>query len=351
MRLRRKQGGQFDGRSGGGGGNVSHGAAAVLAVVAFGLGQLSSTTTSSVSSTVFVGSSSRSTSHEKDVAVAAVDSRTLTSSQPQQQQAQEKNNAGWSTIDVFYGTANHLEIPPKYQGRSWYSQVTQDQVVAGLLRNKTAGYFIDLAANDAVSLSNTYGLEQNLDWNGLCIEANSQYWKRLAYRKCQVVGAVVGAVRDEEVLFTFKGEYGGIAGNKKKDLDVAKKAATVPLLEIFQRHKVPNEIDYLSLDVEGAEAFILMQFPLDQYRIKIMTVERMNPEGRAFLKQHGYEENVRLGAIGEGLFVHESVLAEMDWSVVTDKFDCHHLPDFECARPFNIPATTTTNTKNIVQKK
>eukprot|EP00977_Amphora_coffeiformis_P028798 scaffold37111_cov290-Amphora_coffeaeformis.AAC.1 len=250
-----------------------------------------------------------------------------------------RNDQGWSTIDVFYGTTRHLEIPAKYKGKSWYSQVTQDQVVAGLLLNKTNGYFIDLAANDAVSLSNTFGLEQNLNWTGLCIEANSQYWKRLAFHKCKVIGAVVGAIRDEEVTFQFKGEYGGIANNNNNKNDnstTSAKVSTVPLLEILQRNDVPHEIDYLSLDVEGAEAFILMQlFPTLQdlgYRIRIMTIERLSNEGRDFMKQYGYQENVRLGAIGEGLYVHESVYDELDWAVTTDKFDCAHLPDFTCTR-------------------
>jgi len=52
----------------------------------------------------------------------------------------------------------------------------------------------------------------------------------------------------------------------------------------------------ICLDVEGAESLILMQFPLEEYRIKIMTIERLDQKGREFLKKYGYEENVRLGA-------------------------------------------------------
>jgi hypothetical protein len=70
---------------------------------------------------------------------------------------------GWSTIQVFYGDQSLLHDAA---AGGWHSQVKQDQVVAALLRNKRDGFFVDLASNDAVSLSNTFALEQRLNWNG-----------------------------------------------------------------------------------------------------------------------------------------------------------------------------------------
>lgn len=64
---------------------------------------------------------------------------------------------GWRQIDVFYGTS-----PTSNQ--TWFSQAAQDELVIGLLRGKRDGYFIDLAANDALLLSNTYAMEQRYGW-------------------------------------------------------------------------------------------------------------------------------------------------------------------------------------------
>ena len=50
---------------------------------------------------------------------------------------------------------------------------------------------MDLAANDAVKLSNTLTLEQMFGWKGLCIEPNPGYMKGYLHRKCQLVQAVV----------------------------------------------------------------------------------------------------------------------------------------------------------------
>lgn len=143
----------------------------------------------------------------------------------------------------------------------------------------------------------------------------------IQYRKCHTVAAVVGATRLEPVWFRFKaGELGGIADegfdNGKRWQRASERAYTVTLFEIFERYNVPKEIDYLSLDVEGAETFVMKNFPLSQYRIKIITAERLKGDIREFLKQHGYEFVERLTRWGESLWVHSSVRDELDWTVL-----------------------------------
>mmetsp|Transcript_3847 Transcript_3847/g.5590 ORF Transcript_3847/g.5590 Transcript_3847/m.5590 type:complete len:305 (+) Transcript_3847:96-1010(+) len=219
-------------------------------------------------------------------------------------------NEGWHSIDVFYGKSDHLEkmLP---QSTEWFSQARQDEVVSTLLRGKRNGYFVDLAANDATILSNTYSLEKKFDWNGLCIEPNPIYWANLTYRDCQVVAAIVGSTRLEEVDFRFNaGDHGGIIGfdNGKHLKKQSDPKYTVTLTEILERFNAPNEIDYLSLDVEGAEEFIMKNFPLDKYKISLMTVERPKDSLRDLLQAHGFKNIKRLSRWGETLWAHESVM-------------------------------------------
>jgi hypothetical protein len=70
------------------------------------------------------------------------------------------------------------------------------------------------------------------------------------------------------------------------------------------------------LVVVGAETFIMQHFPLDVYRIKIITAERLRGDIRRYLKSQGYEFVTRLTSWGESLWVHESVRDELDWSVM-----------------------------------
>mmetsp|Transcript_25400 Transcript_25400/g.28424 ORF Transcript_25400/g.28424 Transcript_25400/m.28424 type:complete len:306 (+) Transcript_25400:310-1227(+) len=222
------------------------------------------------------------------------------------------NHVGWHQIDVFYGQRDDtfLTLPDHHNG--WFSQVGQDQTVHWLLEEKRGGFFVDLAANDATMISNSYSLEANHEWDGLCIEANSKYWARLAYRNCKVIGAVVGHQRMEAINFNFgpktsssvnyhhggyeNGMLGGIVDNHM-DNKVAKtnhelnnvvQRYTVPLQEIFERNHVPTTIDYFSLDVEGAESYIMSSFPFDQYRFRLLSIERPKADLQALLRSHNY---------------------------------------------------------------
>lgn len=52
----------------------------------------------------------------------------------------------------------------------WHAQAGQDRTVAKLLENQKGGFFLDLAANEPVVLSNTRTLERDYGFKGICIE-------------------------------------------------------------------------------------------------------------------------------------------------------------------------------------
>jgi hypothetical protein len=236
------------------------------------------------------------------------------------------DTVGWKSIDVFYGKTDHLEnmIPAN---KTWFSQASQDELVIGLLKGKRDGYFVDLAANDATLLSNTYALEKHFGWKGTCIEPNPDYWYNLTYRQnCHIVGAVAGQKHMEEVYFRFEaGTHGGIAAegfdNNQRFQSRSVLKYTTTLEAILERTNAPTEIDYLSLDVEGAEEFIVMGFPLwDRYKIKIITAERLHGDMRRYFKANGYEFIKKLTRWGESLWIHGSVMDSLDMTAL-DRFD------------------------------
>ena len=78
------------------------------------------------------------------------------------------------------------------QAGNWHSQVQQDQSVAKIFDYKRSGYFVDLAANEPVYISNTRALERDFGWTGLCIDGNQNYVDKLVVqRTCSVFKAVV----------------------------------------------------------------------------------------------------------------------------------------------------------------
>jgi FkbM family methyltransferase len=292
--------------------------------------------------------SGATTTVEKPDASTAKSSHSNIFDKSQPKQFNSNNNHhqvddGWSMIHVFAGNASHIvdasAIPNDYfyehdnnQQQQWFSQVRQDYIVANLLRGKRNGYFVDLAANDAIRISNTYALERYYNWSGICIEPNPIYWSSLSYRgskNCHVVGAVVGERRMQEVVFKFnaaKGPQSGIVGpnfdnnnqNKARSLNNNKKEeqrrSTVTLLEVLQRFDAPHVIDYLSLDIEGAEYFVLHTFPFDTYRFNILTVERPSAQLQALLKENGYILLKELRKWGETLWIHKDVESDLDKS-------------------------------------
>ena len=226
---------------------------------------------------------------------------------------------GWHSIEVFYGKADHFERKQTKEmmelneplPQDWVAQVNQDVIVSRLLGEKKNGYFVDLASNAAVFISNTYSLERKVNWTGLCIEPNPIYWSDLVHRNCQVVAAIVGGTRMEEVAFSFPeiGYMGGIVGAEFDNHDAtgAEMKYTVPLQEILWRFSAPAEMDYLSLDVEGAELLVMQHFPFDEYSFKVLTVERPNFELQALLKEQGYECVGTISVFGETLWVRTAI--------------------------------------------
>lgn len=209
---------------------------------------------------------------------------------------------------------------PAYTDHNAYSQVLQDKIILALTKandeksqDKVAKqkFFVDLAANDAIALSNTLHLEQN-NWEGVCIEGNPEYWYNLGrYRKCTAVGAFVGGKPSEdgkEVEIALKGVYGGIVA---EGMDNAKEQSTVKrelvsIYTVFKETNVPSMIDYLSLDVEGAESLVMSDFPWEDYKMRFMTIERPKDDLRGMLQANGYVMvNKQLSQWGETLWAHE----------------------------------------------
>jgi len=180
--------------------------------------------------------------------------------------------------------------------------------------NKT-NFFVDLAAYESRFLSNTYLLEQK-GWEGLCIEPNSDNWYDLAiYRKCTIVAAFVGGTEQDDgkvmdVKFSGIPGHQGIVGHNFDNKGGADaKRNVVSISTVFRETTVPSIIDYFSLDVEGAETFIMEKFPWDKYKMRFITIERPKDDLVSLLKEHGYEKLATISDFGETIWFHKSLLS------------------------------------------
>jgi len=211
-------------------------------------------------------------------------------------------------------------------GKHPYSESKQDLIIFALakenldlvevdqMKTEKKFFFVDLAANHALRLSNTLYLEQN-DWDGICIEGNPAYWFELGkYRKCIVVSAFVGGNSNndgQQVDIALSGVHGGIVG---KDFDnkeqgnyskVVVKRDLVSIKTILDGVNFPKVIDYISLDVEGAESLIMQDFPWEKYKFVFMTIERPKDDLVKLLNSHGYTEAAKITKWGETLWINK----------------------------------------------
>lgn len=192
------------------------------------------------------------------------------------------------------------------------SQSGQDFAILSILQDMSHGYFIDLAANDFKAGSNSYLLEQFNFWNGVCIEPNSIYWKNiLANRRCHLYVNPVSGKAGEKVKFRMATAFGGIVGEefdqRERENDAASvELETTTLTLILDHAKAPHVINYMNLDIEGAELVAMSGFDFNKYKIWLINVERPKPKLHYLLAKHGYVFLHSMTEYGDILYVHFS---------------------------------------------
>ena len=93
---------------------------------------------------------------------------------------------GWATKNNRDATNTWVWSPSHHPNR------TEDSS-----ENKKNGFFIDIGAYDGVYIDNTYILEKEYNWNGICIEANPIIFSELQNnRSCTCVNSILGNNED-----------------------------------------------------------------------------------------------------------------------------------------------------------
>ncbi|KAK3279057.1 hypothetical protein CYMTET_13040 [Cymbomonas tetramitiformis] len=183
-----------------------------------------------------------------------------------------------------------------YEMSMWRSQFLQDRFVAcDVYKEARSKFFVELGANDGQTGSNTAALERIFGWRGLCIEPDYENFAILNQSRplCTNINSVVSG-NDEQML--QKGQGSGqsatwaISGTANATNTASKSKS---LRTIFMKQRAPQWIDFISLDVEGFELYILKSFPFDEYKVGVFIVEHnfheiQKSEIRKLMKLNGY---------------------------------------------------------------
>ena len=196
------------------------------------------------------------------------------------------------------------------------SQHKQDQFIINYFKGKKNGVFVDIGAHDGITLSNTWVLEKEFNWTGICVEPMPHQYKALTdCRNCITYNCAIYDTNGIEnfTMLEYDG-YPDMLSGISKDMSIVHmghvisegsrmgakqkiiKVQTRILNEILEENNI-YEIDFLSVDVEGAELKVLNGINYDKFHVKVIIYE--NEEGtdfvREFLKAKDFSFYKRLG--------------------------------------------------------
>lgn len=185
--------------------------------------------------------------------------------------------------------------------------------------SKKNGYFVELGANNGFKQSNTLFLENKFGWSGLLIEPSPENFLKCVYYRghrntVMCCACVPCSYPDDHVWFEDAGlmtvapaldtdhfdvlEFVSegrdlLSYRGGRNLRYAVEART--LTDCLDEAGAPTHVDFLSLDVEGAELSVLQGIDFTKYifyhiMVECRDIERMN----IFLTERGYHLVERL---------------------------------------------------------
>lgn len=175
------------------------------------------------------------------------------------------------------------------------------------------GFFVELGANDGVSQSNSLYFEQRRGWKGVLVEPSPYNFILCKLNRSPKNFIFCNACVD----FNYKEKYVDIQyanlmtisksldldlKNSKHHIDTGKKhlkkyeevfefgSIAKTLTSILTYSNAPNLIDFLSIDVEGAELSVLQGIDFKKFNFKYILIEiRDFDKISAFLKKFNYQ--------------------------------------------------------------
>lgn len=176
------------------------------------------------------------------------------------------------------------------------SDCSQDRFVIDFLKHKREGFWIELGCQGPIISSNTHILETSYDWQGISIDI------------------------DQNHINTW-------AGVRNTDKLICADALSLDYEKLFLHYKVPEVVDYLSVDLEPPPITfeVLKKIPFSKYKFKLITFEHddyrkeyshynLKNESREFFKNLGYLQ------IPEKILAHYDPLIYLseDWYIIKE---------------------------------
>ena len=193
---------------------------------------------------------------------------------------------------------------------TYHSQCRQDEFCVRFFNGISKGTFVEIGAHDGIRFSNTYALEKEFAWRGVCVEPNPTAFLKLKHnRRSHCINVAAGERSEEAVFIKASGDMENMSAlatvfDKPRFDHLAKtfvggfetiRVNVLKTQDIFDRYCL-TAIDYLSIDTDGSELDVLKGIDWAQTQIKLVTVEDLShtTDIHSFMRSVGYNDGAEL---------------------------------------------------------
>lgn len=209
-----------------------------------------------------------------------------------------------------------------------YSQEGEDMILRRLFEKQQTGFYVDVGAHHPKRFSNTYFFYKK-GWRGINIDAmpnSMKPFEKIRPRDINIEKPVSDKKQiltyyafNEPALNGFSKELSNQRANQNNNYHIIfkKDIETSTLTEILDNNLLQNqEIDFLSIDVEGLDFMVLKSNSFEKYKPKVILIEILgsslndieNNKISKYLKDFDYSLYAK--AVNTVIFIQNNFLDE-----------------------------------------
>lgn len=181
-----------------------------------------------------------------------------------------------------------------------YSQHDEELMIRYFFQDKRDGVFLDVGCAWPIRNSTTFYLEQHLNWSGIAVDALAEYGDAWALNRPRSTFLNYAVSNESGGTITFyRGSGTGVSsiyeehtGERSPKPPVPVEVEVKTLNDLLESAGV-DTIDFMSMDIEGAEPLALAGFDIERFAPQFVCIEGRWSENapiiREYFESHGYE--------------------------------------------------------------
>ena len=200
----------------------------------------------------------------------------------------------------------------------FYSQEFQDKILNdNVFKDYKNGFFIDIGAHNGVEINNTLFFENNCNWKGINIEPLSDEYEKLLENRpnCININCAISENEGSAKFLSSSIDNGSVGQNMLSGLkdhyderhyrrlskEIKKHGGNIKVINVETKrleticdlHNIKH-VNYLSIDVEGAEFSVIKSIVFDKVFIDVIGFENNYPDSSIKIVEYLQEKDFKI---------------------------------------------------------